>query len=159
MSRSAEHIGHFRPCLTLQTLTRGDGLLGMRPSGSFGPRGGMVTVAHIDWRYTTDSGLQWQTPAPTRLLNRRPDATEVLLDATGRSVTLLRDLGAEADALDLVWESGLQPIPELGLQWRSDPRSDPLSDQRSEFSACWTLLQEDFFADFWAEQLPLFQAG
>ena len=158
MSRSAEHIGHFRPCLTLQTLTRGDGLLGMRPSGSFGPRGGMVTVAHIDWRYTTDSGLQWQTPAPTRLLNRRPDATEVLLDATGRSVTLLRDLGAEADALDLVWESGLQPIPELGLQWRSDPRSDQLIVQRSEFSACWTLLQEDFFADFWAEQLPLFQA-
>ncbi len=35
----------FRPRLTLQTLGRGDGLLGLTPVGAFGPRGGQVTVA------------------------------------------------------------------------------------------------------------------
>jgi hypothetical protein len=35
----------FHPRLMLQTLARGDGLLGMRAHGLFGPRGGMVTVA------------------------------------------------------------------------------------------------------------------
>jgi len=33
------------PHLTLRTLTRGDGLLGMRPQGALGPRGEQVTVA------------------------------------------------------------------------------------------------------------------
>jgi hypothetical protein len=30
--------GHFRPRLILQTLTRGDGLLGLRAVPGFGPR-------------------------------------------------------------------------------------------------------------------------
>jgi len=34
--------------LTLRTLTRGDGLLGMRPHGPFGPRGAPVTVAWVE---------------------------------------------------------------------------------------------------------------
>jgi superfamily II DNA or RNA helicase len=36
------------PHLTLRTLTRGDGLLGMRPRGPLGPRGEQVTVAVLD---------------------------------------------------------------------------------------------------------------
>jgi superfamily II DNA or RNA helicase len=35
------------PHLTLRTLTRGDGLLGLRPRGPFGPRGEQVTVAEL----------------------------------------------------------------------------------------------------------------
>ena len=61
-------IGHFRPRMTLQTLGRGDGLLGMKPTGVFGPRGGSVTVVQIDWLYSVklDTGeLRWQTAAPT----------------------------------------------------------------------------------------------
>lgn len=36
-----------RPHLTLRTLTRGDGLLGLRPRGPLGPRGEQVTVAQL----------------------------------------------------------------------------------------------------------------
>ena len=39
----------FQPRLTLCTLGRGDGLLGLRPNGPFGPRGPQVTVARISW--------------------------------------------------------------------------------------------------------------
>lgn len=81
MSCAAELPGRFRPRLTLQTLSRGDGLMGMKPSCAFGPRGGSVTVAQIDWLYVTDSGLRWETPAPTVLLNRRPTSTQELTDA------------------------------------------------------------------------------
>lgn len=35
------------PHLTLRTLTRGDGLLGLRPRGPLGPRGDQVTVAEL----------------------------------------------------------------------------------------------------------------
>ncbi|GAA4015332.1 DEAD/DEAH box helicase [Actimicrobium antarcticum] len=139
--------GTFHPRLTLQTLTRGDGLLGMRPTGLFGPRGGSVTVAQIDWTYATDAGLRWQIAAPTALLNRRPASMAPVLDETGQQVPLVRDLGAEADALDRIWELGLHPLPAKALQWRSAsvlPAGQPL----------WSLLQEDFFGDFWAEQLP-----
>ncbi|KQW44813.1 MULTISPECIES: DEAD/DEAH box helicase [unclassified Roseateles] len=38
------------PHLTLRTLTRGDGLLGLRPRGPLGPRGEQVTVAILAWR-------------------------------------------------------------------------------------------------------------
>jgi hypothetical protein len=54
----SELVGRFRPRITLQTLTRGDGLLGMRPSGPFGPRGSSVTIAQIDWTYVTDNGTR-----------------------------------------------------------------------------------------------------
>jgi len=46
--------GRFVPRLTLQTLTRGDGLLGMRAVPGFGPRSSAVTIARIVWTYTTD---------------------------------------------------------------------------------------------------------
>ena len=40
--------GHFQPRITLRTLGRGDGLLGLKPQGPRGPRGGQVTLAQID---------------------------------------------------------------------------------------------------------------
>ncbi|PXX41675.1 DEAD/DEAH box helicase [Undibacterium pigrum] len=145
-----EVTGHFRPRITLQTLHRGDGLLGMKPSGDFGPRGGSVTVVEIDWLYHTDSGLRWQTPAPTALLNRRPHSTQLLHDEEGKPLSLLRDLGAEADALDKVWDIALQPLPAASLQWRNDSIAE-------NFGPLWSLVQEGFFADFWAEKLPEMQ--
>ncbi|MFZ6713359.1 DEAD/DEAH box helicase [Undibacterium sp. TC9W] len=146
-----EFTGHFRPRITLQTLHRGDGLLGMKPSGDFGPRGGSVTVVEIDWLYHTDTGLRWQTPAPTALLNRRPHSTQLLHDEDGKPLSLLRDLGAEADALDKVWDIALQPLPAASLQWRNDSIAE-------NFGPLWSLVQEGFFADFWAEKLPEMQA-
>ncbi|WP_420475453.1 DEAD/DEAH box helicase [Noviherbaspirillum sp. ST9] len=143
-------VGRFRPRLTLQTLTRGDGLLGMRPSGPFGPRGASVTVAQIDWLYSAENGMRWEIPAPSGLLNRRPASAHFLEDAQGQRV-LLRDLDAEADALDRVWELGLHPLPLEALQWRSD-------DACTLRGPLWTLVQEDHFGDFWADELPALQA-
>jgi superfamily II DNA or RNA helicase len=145
-----ELIGRFRPRITLQTLTRGDGLLGMRPSGPFGPRGGSVTVVQIEWTYVTDDGVRWEIPAPSTILNRRPLSSQFLEDDEGRRV-LLRNLEAEADALDRVWDLGLLPLPVETLQWRTD-------DDGHARGPLWTLLQEDFFGDFWAEKLPDLQA-
>lgn len=153
MSGNTNLPGNFRPRITFQTLGRGDGLLGMKPGGAFGPRGGSVTVVQIDWLYSTDCGLRWQTPAPATLLNRRPSSSQPLLDAQGQPVLLLRDLGAEADALDKIWELDLQPLPANSLQWRSKDAATPYGP-----GPVWSLLQEEFFGDFWAEQLPQLQA-
>jgi len=136
--------------MTLQTLTRGDGLLGMRPSGSFGPRGGSVTVVRIEWTYLAEDGSRWEIPAPATILNRRPLSAQFLEDAQGRRV-LLRDLDAEANALDRVWDLGLLPLPIETLQWRTD-------DHANLAGPLWTLVQEDLFGDFWAEKLPDLQA-
>ncbi|RJF96816.1 DEAD/DEAH box helicase [Noviherbaspirillum cavernae] len=152
MIDAAALLGRFRPRITLQTLSRGDGLLGMRPSGQFGPRGGNVTVAQIDWIYVTDDGIRWEIPAPSTILNRRPSSSQFLEDEQGRRV-LLRDLDAEADALDRVWDLGLLPLPADTLQWRSDK-----SESEHVHGPLWTLVQEDFFGDFWAEKLPELQA-
>jgi superfamily II DNA or RNA helicase len=150
MNDASRLIARFRPRLTLQTLTRGDGLLGMRPSGPFGPRGGSVTVVQIDWLYRAEDGARWEIPAPSSILNRRPSSAHFLEDAQRQRV-LLRDLDAEADALDRVWDLGLHPLPMEMLQWRGEeicPLNGPL----------WTLVQEDHFGDFWADQLPALQA-
>ena len=146
--------GRFRPRLSLQTLGRGDGLLGMRPSGPFGPRGPNVTVAQITWTYATDDGFYWETAAPTTLLNRRPASSQTVENDKGQRL-LVRDLGAEADALDLVWDLGLYPLPSDTLQWRNEQAEQAAATQ---LASLWTLVQEDFFGDFWAEQLPDLQA-
>ncbi len=141
----------FQPRLSLQTLTRGDGLLGMKPTGPFGPRGPQVTIAQISWVYVTEAGLSWQTPAPTTVLNSRTPAAQWVHDEHGRKLWLRRDRAAEADAIDAVWSLGLHPLPSNKLQWRDGPQADlrgPL----------WSLVQEDFFGDFWAEQVPRLQA-
>jgi superfamily II DNA or RNA helicase len=144
--------GHFRPRLILQTLTRGDGLLGLRAVPGFGPRSTQVTVAQAHWTYATASGLHWETPAPTRVLNTRPKPTELLRGAWSERVLLLRDLAAEADARDALWASGLRPLPGEALQWRRPEAADG-------HDALWSLAEESHFGDFWAEQVPRLQAA
>ncbi len=110
--------GQFRPRLSLQTLTRGDGLLGLRARDGFGPRSTQLTVAKITWTYATDKGLHWETPAPTRILNTRPKPTVLLRGAWSERVLMQRNLSAEADASDALWASGLRPLPMQAMQWR-----------------------------------------
>ena len=143
--------GRFVPRLSLQTLGRGDGLLGLKPFGKLGPRGDGVTVAQLDWMYHTATGAQWHTPAPSSVLNNRPQPVQEVIDLEGRVVSMQRDLGAEADAMDLVWEMGLCPVPQDAFQWRHPQSAPYLQD-------VWTLAQEAFFGDFWAEQVPRLQA-
>ncbi|MFT7723492.1 MAG: DEAD/DEAH box helicase [Roseateles sp.] len=95
------------PHLRLRTLTRGDGLLGLRPRGALGPRGEQVTVA--------------------TLARRDADAEQALL------------------------KLGLVALDPALLQWRGAPLA--LGGE-----SLWTLLQEDFFGDFHAEQVPALQA-
>ncbi len=142
-------LGHFRPRLTLQTLGRGDGLLGLRPQGKLGPRGDNVTIARFEWTYQTDAGERWQTSAPTSVLYSRPPAVQEPHPQWGPQTRLLRDLAAEADAMDLVWNMGFVPLEAATFQWRGDATS---------LGPCWTLPQEEFFGDFWADQVPILQA-
>ena len=116
------------PCLTLQTLDRGSGLLGLRPCGPvrapartplFGARGPQVTVARLHW-----PGV----PAPAPSTAQR------------------------AAALDRLRSTGLHLLPAAGLQWRGDV--SPLPDGE----ALWSLVRESDFADFWADTLPALQA-
>jgi len=142
--------GRFLARLTLRTLTRGDGLLGMRGMPGFGPRSTQVTVARIDWLYTTEAGLRWETPAPRRVLNTHPTPTELLRGAWDARVTMRRDLAAEADARDLLWASGLRPLPPEALQWRSRQAAEGHDEW-------WSLPEESHFGDFWAEEVPVLQ--
>ena len=142
----------FRPRISLRTLTRGDGLLGMKASGPFGPRGGQVTVVQISWTYFSEAGeVLWETPAPASLLNRRPPSKRQVEDKHGQRLT--RDFYAEADALDSVLDAGLHPLPAENLQWRSKQAAHNHNHEH-----LWTLVQESFFGDFWADRLPLLQA-
>ena len=143
--------GLFRPRLTLQTLTRGDGLLGMRAAPGFGPRSSAVTVARVDWTYTAPGGLKWETPAPTRVLNSRAPATQLLRGAWQTEVLLQRDLAAEADARDALWQSGLRPLPPDALQWRTP-------EAAKDHPHLWALPEETHYGDFWADHIPLLQA-
>ncbi len=143
--------GHFRPRITLMTLGRGDGLLGMAPQGKLGPRGDSVTLVQIDWTYRTDDGAHWQTPAPTSILNARPAPVQDLIDTGGPVVRMQRNLGAEADAMDRVWDLGLIPVDANKLQWRHRAAAATLGP-------VWTLAQDAHFGDFWAEQIPQLRA-
>jgi superfamily II DNA or RNA helicase len=143
--------GFFRPRLTLQTLTRGDGLLGSRAMPGFGPRSAQLTVAQVDWTYETATGVRWETPAPTRVLNSKPKATELLRGAWNERVLLQRDHVAEADARDALWGSGLRPLPPAALQWR-DARA------AEGHAALWSLPEEAHFGDFWADVVPRLQS-
>lgn len=145
----------FRPRLTLQTLTRGDGLLGMQSHGRFGPRGPQVTLARVDWTYTSQNGTYWAVPAPTTVLYTRQAHTEQVHDAGGQLHSLRRDDEAEADALDALLDSGMRPLPDGVLQWRA-PQLAQAAGQDHE--PLWSLTQEDDFPDYWADQLPRLQA-
>jgi len=143
--------GHFRPRITLMTLGRGDGLLGLQPQGKIDPRGDSVTLVQIDWTYRTDGGATWQTPAPTSILNARPAPVQELFDTGGPVVRMQRNLTAESDAMDRVWDLGLIPVDANKLQWR------PLA-AAATLGPVWTLPQEAHFGDFWAEQIPRLRA-
>ncbi len=143
--------GRLVPRLILQTLTRGDGLLGMRAMTGFGPRAAQLTVARVDWTYATDGGLRWETPAPTRVLGARPEPTQWLRGAWEDHVLLQRDLPAEADARDALSASGLRPLPMQAIQWRNP-------DAGAGHDALWSLPEEAQFGDFWADQVPRLQA-
>jgi superfamily II DNA or RNA helicase len=144
--------GFFRPRLTLQTLTRGDGLLGLRALDGFGPRSAQVTVATAAWTYETGSGLRWEMPAPTRLINTRAQEPVLLRGAWNERVLLQRDHLAEADARDALWGSGLRPLPQQALQWRG-------AEAAEGHEGLWSLPEEPQFGDFWAEQVPRLQAA
>ncbi len=144
-------IGQFRPRITLMTLGRGEGLLGLKPQGKLGPRGDSVTLAQFDWTYRTPAGDRWETPAPSSILNSRPAEFEELFDTGGPVVRLQRNLVAEADAMDAVWDMGFVPLADTTFQWRSQK-------QRPHLGSVWTLPQEEHFGDFWADQVPQLQA-
>lgn len=143
--------GQFRPRITLMTLGRGDGLLGMAPQGKLGPRGDSVTLAQIDWTYRTDSGAQWEAAAPTSVLNARPAPVQDLYDTGGPVLRMQRNLAAEADAMDRVWDLGLTPVDPKSLQWRHRAAAATLGP-------VWTLAQEAHFGDFWADVVPQLRA-
>ena len=143
--------GQFRPRLTLMTLGRGDGLLGMQPQGKLGPRGDSVTLAQIDWTYRTDSGATWRTPAPTSILGARPAPVQELFDTGGPLLRMQRNLAAEADAMDRVWDLDLMPVDASKLQWRHRAAA-------SSLGPVWTLAQEAHFGDFWADVVPQLRA-
>lgn len=143
--------GQFRPRLTLMTLGRGDGLLGMQPQGKLGPRGDSVTLAQIDWTYRTESGATWATPAPTSVLGARPAPVQELFDTGGPVLRMQRNLAAEADAMDRVWDLGLMPVDASKLQWRHRAAA-------SSLGPVWTLAQEAQFGDFWADVVPQLRA-
>ena len=93
------------PKLILQTLTRGDGLLGMRPHGKLGPRGDRVSLLRLErWPASPAALEQWQT------------------------------LPLHAVDADM-------------MQWRDASFGRGLTP-------CWTLEQEDLFADFAADEVP-----
>ena len=143
--------GHFRPRITLMTLGRGDGLLGLQPQGKLGPRGDSVTLVQIDWTYRTDDGATWQTPAPTSILGARPAPVQDLFDTGGPLVRMQRNVAAESDAMDRVWDLGLIPVDASKLQWRHRAAA-------SSLGPVWTLAQEAHFGDFWADAVPQLRA-
>jgi len=132
--------GTVRPRLTLQTLTRGDGLLGLRPVGVFGPRGVPLTVARVEFVDAWPGSEPVARPAPTSVLGPT------------RSDRPLNALRAERDAMDALRDSGLHPLPADGLQWRTPALAAGHADM-------WSLPQEDFFGDFWADEVPRLQAA
>jgi len=121
-----------RPRLILQTLHRGDGLLGLRPCGPvlapartplFGARGPQVTIVRLQWPGAADEA----GPHPPA-----PDSAEAIA------------------AQQRLHRCGLRPLPTQALQWRG---ASPLQPGEP----VWTLVKEAQFGDFWADELPQLQ--
>ena len=130
----------FRARLRLQTLGRGEGLLGLRATPGFGPRGAQLTVARIDWTYARAAGEPWATPAPTSVLYTRPWPPPAH-----------RDEAAEALARDTLWATALRPLPTRAMQWRAPEAAVGSED-------LWSLPEEGQWPDFIAETVPKLQA-
>ncbi len=144
----------FRPRLTLQTLGRGDGLLGLSPSGVFGPRGGQVTVAWVEWVYTDAAGAVWSAPAAPTVLGSAGGAGRMLLTSEGGRRPFDPDRDAEAAALERVRELGLRPVPAEAFQWRAPVLATHLGLPERPV---WSLPQEEAFGALWAEHVPVLQ--
>jgi superfamily II DNA or RNA helicase len=105
------------PKLILQTLNRGDGLLGMRPHGKMGPRGDRVTLLRLE-RWPSDPAAleQWQAlplhPVDVEMLQWRDasfgrgltpswtlEQEDLFPDFAADEVPRLRKLGWEIDFL------------------------------------------------------------
>lgn len=128
------------PRLTFRTLSRGDGLLGLRATMGFGPRGAQLTIAQVAWAYVSDSATPWSVPAP-----RGPDAQEPWPVPAGR------DMPAERSAFLQLWATALRPLPARAMQWRTPAAGQPFDD-------VWCLPEEAQWPDFWADQVPRLQA-
>ncbi len=117
------------PCLLLQTLDRGDGLLGLRPCGPvlppartplFGARGPQVTVARLGWRLSPPTETATTAAAHTRL-----------------------------------HAAGLRRLPAAALQWRGDvsplPPDEPLWSllREADFDAFWADTLPQLQAEGW----------
>lgn len=139
------------PRLTLLTLSRGDGLLGLRARDGFGPRSAQLSAVHVDWTYTTPQGVRWETPAP----GDAPSAARVLAPVVLRSgwtrEEFRRDAAAEAVAHAALRSTGLRPLPPDLVQWRHASAAEG-------HGQLWTLPEENHFGDWFAEQAPRLQA-
>ncbi len=151
MSEPTPHW-RFRPRLTLRTLSRGDGLLGMTAQGKFGPRGAQVTVAKVDWTYACPQGAHWSTPAPSTVLHHRPTAPTMVEDPQGQPLPLQRDFDAESQAIDQLFDTGLRPLPMDALQWRA---AHLALDAAAPNETLWSLSNEEHFSTLWSEHAPL----
>jgi superfamily II DNA or RNA helicase len=69
----------------------------------------------------------------------------------GPTVSVVQLPAADADAVARLQALGFVPVPADALQWRSTALA-------AAAPAVWTLPQEAFFGDFWAEQVPQLQA-
>ena len=143
--------------LTLRTLGRGDGLLGMMAFGPvtgatrlFGPRGDSVTVAQLHW---PEHRLDSVRAEPV-------EATSVNSGLALRQAQGERKKSLEIKSLEQAHATlrslGFQQLPPAVLQWRGDDLTLG-SESALPLWPLWTLPQEDQFADFWAEQVPLLQ--
>jgi len=149
--------GRFTGRIRLQTLGRGDGLLGLCRDGVFGPREAPLSVARIDWLYRDGDTLLWQTPAPQPTQRGGTLPTEILRDPQGRAQLLHRDLGAEARAGERLRELGLHPLDPQQLQWRSEEAAQQALPG-SEREQLWSLATEDAVASLWNDQASRLQA-
>ena len=171
-----------RPCLTLQTLDRGDGLLGLRPCGPvrppartplFGARGPQVTVARLGFRpapsaHPSADALETRHLADSLDSPDSPDSpgspetpdSPDSPDSPGspRSPGLPGSPGshdspeAHSAALARLHASGLHLLPAKALQWRGGQSPLPADEP------IYSLVREADFGDFWAHTLPQLQA-
>ena len=117
------------PHLTLRTLTRGDGLLGLRPRGPLGPRGEQVTVALL----SGGDARAEQTLASLGLLPLDPG----MLQWRGSAQRLGESLWTLVQE-DFFGDFHAERVPELQAQgWRVT--TEPGFAHHSQFVSGWAL--------------------
>jgi superfamily II DNA or RNA helicase len=117
------------PDLTLRTLTRGDGLLGLRPRGPLGPRGEQVTVAEL----TDGDPVAEQALAQRGLVRLDP----ALLQWRGTPLPLAASLWTTPQE-EFFGDFHADQVPELqALGWRV--RTEPGFAHHSQLVSGWQL--------------------